>query len=110
MIRIGCDAHKRYSMFAGINDAGQCTGSTRVEHITELYRSFLRGLPEGTPIAVETVGNWYWMIDEMERAGHRPILVHAAKAKLLMGQINKTDKLDAKGLAVLLHNGTLPSV
>jgi transposase len=110
MIRIGCDAHKRYSVFAGINDAGQYIGSTRVEHITGLYRSFLRELPEGTRIAVETVGNWYWMIDEMERAGHRPILVHAAKAKLLMGQINKTDKLDAKALAVLLHNGTLPSV
>jgi transposase len=42
--------------------------------------------------------------------GHNPILVHAAKAKLMMGQINKTDKLDAQGLARLLRNGTLPSV
>jgi len=28
----------------------------------------------------------------------------------MMGQINKTDKLDAKALAVMLRNGTLPSV
>jgi transposase len=28
----------------------------------------------------------------------------------MMGQINKTDKLDARGLALLMRNGTLPSV
>jgi transposase len=28
----------------------------------------------------------------------------------MMGQINKTDKLDARGLALLLRNGTLPTV
>jgi transposase len=110
MIHIGCDAHKRYSMFAAVNSDGQLVRSTRVEHVTALYRDFLSGLPVGTPIAIETVGNWYWMIKEIEGAGHRPILVHAAKAKLMMGQINKTDKLDAKALAVMLRNGTLPSV
>jgi transposase len=50
------------------------------------------------------------VIDEIERAGHLPRLAHAAKSKLMMGQINKTDKLDANGLARLLRNGTLPSV
>jgi transposase len=50
------------------------------------------------------------MIEEMERAGHQPILAHAKKAKLMMGLTNKTDKLDARGLALLLRNGTLPSV
>ena len=56
------------------------------------------------------VGNWYWLIDEMEKAGHVPKLVNAGKAKLMMGNINKTDKLDAKGLAMLSVNGTLPAV
>jgi len=46
----------------------------------------------------------------MEKAGHIPLLTHAGKAKAMMGQINKTDKLDAKGLALLLRNGTLPSI
>ena len=61
-------------------------------------------------IAVQTTGNWYWVTDEMERAGHLPQLAHAMKSKLMMGQINKTDKLDSQGLARLLRNGTLPSV
>jgi len=34
----------------------------------------------------------------------------ARKAKLMMGQINKTDKLDARGLNTLQRNGTLPTV
>jgi len=107
---IGCDAHKRYSIFVAMTDGGRAGSPVRVEHAREMYRAFLRGLPAGSLIAVETVGNWYWMIEEMERAGHEPKLAHAGKAKLMMGQINKTDKLDAKGLATLLRNGTLPSV
>jgi len=107
---IGCDAHKKYSVFAGISEAGEIIPAQRVEHNRESYRSFLQGLPPGCRIAVESVGNWYWMVDEMEKAGHVPTLTHPAKAKLMMGQLNKTDKLDARGLAVLSRNGTLPAV
>src|SRR5512139_3935239 len=98
---IGCDVHKKYSVFAGMDSAGRLWPLQRVEHGREGFRSFLSTLPAGSPIAVETTGNWYWIIDEMERAGHFPALAHAAKSKLMMGQINKTDKLDAQGLAML---------
>jgi transposase len=36
--------------------------------------------------------------------------VNAGEAKRRMGKPNKTDKLDAEGLAILLRNGTLPEV
>lgn len=107
---IGCDVHKKYSVFAAVDDRGTTIRHKRVEHDRAGFRSFLATLPTGSPIAVETTGNWYWIIDEMEQAGHIPALAHAAKSKLMMGQINKTDKLDASGLAMLLRNGTLPSV
>jgi len=110
MIYAGCDAHKHYSVFALANEKGPIGRPIRVEHDRALFRRFLADLPAGTPIAVETIGSWYWMIDAMEEAGHNPILAHARKAKLMMGQINKTDKLDAGGLAQLLRNGTLPGV
>ena len=106
----GCDAHKRYSVFSSMNEEGNHGSAVRIVNDRFQFRCYLRRLPPRSPIAVETVGNWYWMIDEMEKAGHVPKLAHAGKAKLMMGQINKTDKLDAKGLAVLLRNGTLPSV
>ena len=107
---IGCDAHKKYSIFTGLSEAGEIIPPKRVEHERQEFRAFLETLPASSCIAIESVGNWYWMIDEMEKAGHRPSLVHAAKAKLMMGQINKTDKLDARGLAVLARNGVLPAV
>jgi transposase len=107
---IGCDAHKRYSMFISLDEEGQQRYALKVPHDRNEYRSYLHTLPPETPIALESIGNWYWMIDEIEKAGHFPQLVQARKAKLMMGHINKTDKLDAKGLATLLRNGTLPTV
>ncbi len=106
----GCDAHKKFSMFASINEEGHRAKCIKVMNDRHQFSCFLNTLPPGSPIAVETVGNWYWMIDDMEKAGHVPKLTNAWKAKLMMGQINKTDKLDANGLARLLRNGTLPSV
>jgi len=61
-------------------------------------------------VAVETVGNWYWFVEEIERTGCVPRLVHAAKAKLMLGITNKTDKLDARGLTKLQRAGTIPTV
>lgn len=107
---IASDAHKRYSLFTSIDETGKFGLDRRVEHDREIYRSFLRSLPPCSPIAVESTGNWYWMIEEMEKAGHVPFLVNAGKAKAMMGGINKTDKLDARGLAILSLNGTLPTV
>lgn len=107
---IGCDAHKKYSVFSIVNESGKAAAPERIEHDKELYRKYLKCLPPGSPIAIESVGNWYWMIEAMEQAGHQPILVNPRKAKLLMGQINKTDKLDARGLAMLNLNGSLPEV
>lgn len=106
----GCDAHKKYSVFASMDEEGNQGPFMRVKNDRDQFSSFLHTLPPGSPIAIESVGNWYWMIEEMEGAGHEPQLANAGKAKLMMGQINKTDKLDAKGLALLLRNGTLPSV
>lgn len=106
----GCDAHKKYSLFTYLDELGHPGPYVRVENERYQFRQFLENLPPGSPIAVETVGSWYWMIDEMERTGHMPLLAHAGEAKRMMGKTNKMDKLDAHGLAVLLRNGTLPSV
>jgi len=106
----GCDAHKQYSVFGQFAGYGKTAQTVRVPHSINEYRYYLWSLPQGTTIALETVGNWYWMVDEMEAAGHKPMLAKAKEAKKMMGHTNKTDKLDAVGLAMLLHNRTLPKV
>jgi len=106
---IGCDAHKHFSLFAVLDRKGDPVERTRVGHVPGAIGAFLSQYPEGTPVALETVGNWYWIVDEIEEAGCIPLLAHAAKAKVMMGNIHKTDKLDAQGLATLLYLGKLPS-
>jgi len=101
---IGDDAHKKYSIFVIVDEKSKTSSPERVPHDKETYRKYLTTLPPGSAIAIESVGNWYWMVEAMEQAGHKPVLVHPRKAKLLMGKINKTDKLDAKGLAMLNLN------
>ena len=82
----------------------------RIEHDRDALRHSLGRCERGSPVAVETIGNWYWIVDKIEAAGFVPTLVHARKAKLMMGEINKTDKLDAGGLNRLQRPGTLPTV
>jgi len=108
--KIGCDAHKHYSQFAVLDRDGRLLTQHRVDHQPGAIQAFLENLPQGTAVALESVGNWYWIADEIEAAGCVPLLTHAAKAKVMMGNVNKTDKLDAKGLAKLLHLDSLPTV
>jgi transposase len=107
---IGCDAHKKFSVFVAVNEKGQAGEALRVNHERPLYREFLARLPPGSAIAVEASGHYNWLVDEMEQSGHRPKLCNPLEAKRRMGLTNKTDKLDARGLAILLRNGTLPEV
>jgi transposase len=107
---IGCDAHKNFSVFVAVNEKGHAGEALRVAHDRMLYREFLMRLPAHSEIAVEASRNYSWVVDEMERAGHHPRLCNPLEAKRRMGLTNKTDKLDARGLAILLRNGTLPEV
>lgn len=110
MSMIALDVHKRYSVLRAEGENRTLLEERRVEHRRGTIRNAMEKYPKGTPVAVETVGNWYWIVSEIEAAGLEPRLVHAGKAKLFMGLGNKTDKLDAKGLNVLQRNGTLPTV
>lgn len=109
---IAFDSHKRYTLAEREQLDGQVR-QTRIEHRPGAVHAFLLDVARvepGTPVAVEATGNWYWIVEEIERARALPRLVHPRKAKLMMGMINKTDKLDVHGLNRLQRNGTLPTV
>jgi transposase len=107
---IALDAHKRYSLASVERESGGIVREARLAHSRGAIQQFLAQCEPGSPVAVETVGNWYWIVDEIEAAGMMPHLVHARKAKLMMGMINKTDRLDVRGLNRLQRTGTLPTV
>ena len=107
---IAFDVHKKYTWATVEDQSSQIVRQGRVDHRRGALRGFLSACEPGVPVAVETVGNWYWVVDEIEEGGFEPKLVNARLAKLMMGQVNKTDKLDARGLNLLQRNGTLPTV
>ena len=107
---IAFDSHKRYTWVEHWEANTGKTRQYRVEHAPGAIRAALDGCAAGTAIAIEATANWYWITDEIEQARCVPRLVHPRKAKLMMGQINKSDKLDTHGMNVLQRNGTLPTV
>jgi transposase len=107
---IAFDSHKHYTLAEREEVATGRVAQCRIEHHRGSLREYLSRCAPGTPVAVEATANWYWIVQEIEEAGQQPRLVHPRKAKLMMGMINKTDKLDVHGLNRLQRNGTLPTV
>jgi hypothetical protein len=104
------DVHKHYTWARVERPDGTLVREQKIPHERGAVWQFLMGCEPGSPVAVETVGNWYWIVDEVETACCRPQLVHARQAKLMLGTVNKTDRLDARGLVRLQRTGTLPMV
>ncbi len=107
---IAFDAHKRYTQVSVETEDGARRYEGRIDHVRGALQQFLTTCERGSPVAVETVGTWDWIVDEIEAAGQVPQLVHARQAKLVLGRVNQTDKLDARGLNRLQRTGTLPTV
>jgi len=107
---ISFDSHKHYTLMEREDIHSQLARQQRIEHAPGAIRAALQGCAAGTSVAVEATGNWYWIVSEIEQAGLHPLLVHPRKAKLMMGLINKTDKLDVHGLNRLQRTDTLPTV
>ena len=82
---IGCDAHKKFSVFVAVNEKGHASEALRVVHDHQVYREFLARLPPHSSIAVEASGSYSWLVDEMERSGHRPKLCNPLEARRRMG-------------------------
>jgi len=107
---IAFDSHKHYTWALVETEKGKMLREQRIDHAQGAIQGFLEEFEPGSPVAVETIGNWYWITDEIEAARMVPQLVNARKAKLMNGSINKTDRLDARGINRLQRSGTLPTV
>lgn len=107
---IALDVHKHYTFAEREDMKTRQVQQHRIEHQRGAIAAYLADAESGTPVAVEATGNWYWIVDEIEQARCIPQLVHPRKAKVMMGCINKTDKLDVHGMNRLQRAGTLPTV
>jgi len=107
---IGCDGHKQYSVFVTVKRGENQGVVERVMNERSAIREYLGGLPAGSGIALEAGGTYYWLVQEIERAGHQPHLAHPLDCRRRMGSKKKTDVIDATELGKMLRDGTLPEV
>ena len=66
---IAFDSHKRYTLASVASPDGQVVCEQRVSHERGALQEFLQRRERGSAVAVETIGNWYWIVDEIEAAG-----------------------------------------
>jgi hypothetical protein len=104
------DSHTHDTQARVEDAAGRLICEARLTHARGALRECLARGDPGSPVAIDTLGNWSWSVDDIEAAGCVPQLVHAHQATLMMGMIQKTDTRDARGLNRLQRAGTLPEV
>src|SRR5262249_7953926 len=73
-------------------------------------KQVLKKLPEGSKIAVEAMGSWWWMVELAQKSGHAVFLSHPKQTKAIASARLKSDKVDALMLAKLLKADLLPTV
>jgi len=109
MVHVGVDLHKRMSQIAVLTEDGEIA-QRRLANDPARLEAFFAQLPPRTPVAIEASGTWWWLVDLLERAGHRPVLSNPKQTKAIAAARLKNDRVDAERLALLLRGDLLPTV
>jgi len=112
MYYCGIDYHKKYSVVSVQNADGEIILERRVEHNNPLvFDEILGGLSEPAAVVYESGLNWTWLYEVLERIENVKsiTLANAYKVRLIAEAQIKTDKIDARKLAMLLRLGMVPS-
>jgi transposase len=106
---VGIDYHKRYSIATQIDEKGAIIDQTRFNNDSESIRAYLGALPEGSKIAIEATGNWYYFYEQTEDFCTEIHLAHPLKTKAIASAKIKTDRIDSTILGQLLRTEMLPT-
>src|SRR5262245_6292136 len=109
MVHVGIDLDKHNSQIAILTADGDVVQQRLANDVARLEK-FFGDLPPHTPVAIETSGTWWWLVDLLERLGHDPILSHTKQTKAIAAARLKNDRVDAERLALLLRGDLLPTV
>lgn len=106
---VGVDLHKTTMTVAILDTHG---GAQRFEKLAcksrQRVREFFASLPADSAVAIEAVGFYRWLWDELEPIVPALHLADATQCRALAGRRIKTDRQDAANVAELLAAGRLP--
>ena len=100
----GMDVHKKFSSVTLRDAEGRVVSRERLNHEDrQKMREHLQRWPAGTPLVMEASFGWPWVSDEVEAAGHLPLLSNCYKVEQMRkahGQV-KTNTKDADLISML---------
>lgn len=105
---VGIDIHKRYSVCAAQDERGRLLGEARIEgNSADGFVQYLQRLGGQSRVVIEACWNWGKVYGTLEKiaAVQEIVLAHPLKTRLIADAQIKTDKLDARALALLLRGG-----
>jgi transposase len=105
---LGIDLHKDVSQMAVLRES-KSASQLRIANDVVTVERVLKKLPQGSKIALEAMGSWWWMVDLAQRPGHEVFLSHPKQTKAIASARLKSDKVDALMLAKLLKADVLPT-
>jgi transposase len=106
---VGIDLHKRVSQLATLREPKPAS-QLRFLNNRATVEKVLKKLPQGSKIALEATGSWWWFVDLAQKSGYEVIMSHPKQTKAIASARLKSDKVDALMLAKLLKSDLLPTV
>lgn len=104
MVYAGLDLHKSFCHVLVCEKKGELIKEGRIKTETKDIAEFFYGLEDLT-VAFEASSNYEYFYDLLEGLGHKVVLAHPLKTKMIAEAKIKTDKIDAKTLEELLRGG-----
>jgi len=104
----GVDLHARTLSLCILDATGAAVHHDTIAATGRDFLSAVAPFREGLAVACECMFAWYWLADLCAAESIPFVLGHALYMKAIHGGKAKTDKIDAKKIAVLLRGGMLP--
>lgn len=110
MYSVGIDLHKETAWYCVFDAQGRQVSHGSLPADPESFKKFFMEIPRPFKMAVEATYNWYYAIDIAEEYAAEVYLADSYQTKAFAKKHKKTDKIDARLIAWLLHRGDLPTV
>lgn len=102
---IGVDLHQNSLTACYLNHDGTCSTATYRMADLQQFKSQLLKTDE---VAVEATGNTRFFVNQIKDCAARVVVVNPSQFEVITKSVSKTDKADAKALALFLSKGMLP--
>lgn len=106
---VGVDYHKKYSIATKMDEKGRILEQVRLSNDPQTLSRYAESLPDGSKIAFEATGSWYYFYEALENKCPEIYLAHPLKTRAIAEARIKTDKIDSTILAHLLRTDLLPT-